>query len=293
MIATREKLGPVLSRMRRELMTRGDESSVRLAKTLMQYETRILREIRRHGENGVTRSDLNRVTATINRIILESDADLAAYLRDELPAGALNGLKTQAEMLKASFGADRWEDLPSERIKAIFGNFETSIRTRTILPTNDAQLMARWAGEWDDRWAEITRGLQTSFIEAAANGDSWLKLAERVTDDIGGLGINGQQNADAFARGFTRAKLTEIANAASTRSASMAGITKFVNIGVPDDRQSDECAAASQYEAMTIEEWQASGEGPPPRHVLNCRCLLSGVPVELEETVEQYQEAIA
>lgn len=281
------EFGDALVKARRALMAHADERSIGLAKILRRVETRMLKEIAKHGATDATRGQANRVTAQLHRIALDADPAVAGWLRGELPAAALNGLRTQAALLAKSFGVDSWERVPIQRVRDAFANFQTVIESGKILPTKDAALMARWGELWNDRMANAVGSVQEKFVEGIARGQSWLDISQAITSDVGGLDIIGEMAADDWARGFTRAKMTEMAVAAGTRSAIEAGITRFINIGVPDDRQSEECEHASAQEPMTLEEWGASSEGPPPRHVFNCRCDLGGVPEFAEEEILQ------
>jgi hypothetical protein len=277
--------GDALIKARRDLMRHADERSRGLAAILRRVEARMLANIAEHGENGVTRAQANRVTSQLHRIALDAEPQVARWLRGELPAAALNGVRTQAALLVKSFGVKQWDEIPVSRVKEAFANFQKVIETGKILPLKDAALMERWGGLWNDRMANAMGGIQEKFIEGIARGQSWLDIAKSITSDVGGLDIVGEMAPEDWARGFTRAKMTEMAVAAGTRSATEAGITRFINIGVPDDRQSDECAAASSQEPMTLEEWDAFSEGPPPRHVFNCRCDLGGVPEFAQEEI--------
>jgi len=266
---------------RRALLNAADPHSRELARIISGIESRYLRLLDR-GSERITRETANRITATLNRIVLEATPEMRAYLEDTLRDGALSGLQAQAQFIKTQFGVTDWANVPAARVRDTFRVFEEGIASGRLIRVSDPKVFARWTAEWSDHWAETSRGLQRSFIEGVVMGKSWLDIAHEVTDDLGELKIAGRMNADDFARGFTRAKLTEIANEASVRGAIEAGLTLFVNQGVPDDRQSEQCAAASEYPAMSMRDWNASPEAPPPRHVLNCRCLLMAV-VPMEE----------
>ena len=283
-------IGDAIKKSRRELLAQSDESSRKLASILAKQERAILRRIAIEGDTPILRAERVRVTSAMHRIVLEGNADVARWLRGELPKGGLNGLGLQASAIKQAFGVTDWREVPSARIRDTFLSFEDAIKTGKVLPLRDADLAARWAAEWTDYMGDTIDRIQSEFVSAAARGKSWIEIANNITDDLGQIGLEGRQSAETFARGFTRAKLTEIANKTSTRVAMEAGITHFVNAGVPDDRQSEECAEATAEEAMTVDDWNAYRHGPPPRHVFNCRCLLMGVVSEVQE--ELVQEAV-
>lgn len=290
-----DKLRAILRRHRRTLLAQADESSVKLTLAMERMERQIMRIIAQQGENGITAETLNRVVAQTNRVILEGNGQLAAWLRGELPAGALDGVRTSAEALAVP-GA---REATVSRIRAAFGNFEKGIKDRSLLRLGNQEIAGRWADMWNDRWDSTARSLQSTFLRSELLGSTWRDVAAEIEGPLGELGIAGRMDSESFARGFARAKLTEISNDTSIRFAQSLGVDKFVNIGVPDDRQSDECAGASAEEPMSLEDWQRSEWGLPPRHIFNCRCQMLGVVPEVEELFEKaergelLEEAIA
>jgi len=276
----------ILAQYRRELMAQADRASVELARMLEKIERQIIRAIEREGATAVTQAQANRIVATINRIALESLEPLGGWFRAEAPKAGLNGLKTQAEFLKRIYKAESWADVPAGKVRAAFQNFEQGLGAGRVLRLSDVDLAMRWAAEWNGNLATISRSLQAEFVRGATLGMSWLDIANQVQTITGDLDIRGRVAPDVFARGFTRAKLTEIATDTSIQVARAAGITQYVNVGVPDDRQSDECAEASRQPPMTLEEWAESEWGIPPRHVFNCRCDLAGVPDDMLDEIK-------
>jgi len=286
----RVDISDAIRKYRRDLLAQSDESSRKLASILVKQERAILRRIAIEGDTPILRAQRVRVTSALHRIVLEGNADVARWLRGELPKGGLNGLGLQASAIKQAFGVTDWREVPSARIRDTFLSFEDAIRSGSILPGSDAELALKYAGKWTDRMGNALEKIQSKVVGATARGESWIEVANAIQDDLGMLKINGHQAIDVFARGYTRQVLTLIANKTSTRSAQMAGIDRFINAGVPDDRQSEECAEASAMDAMTLEEWNAHPVRSPPRHEENCRCLLMGVVSEVQE--ELVQEAV-
>lgn len=274
----------LLEQYRRELVEIAGGSGSRLLSILARIERRMVREMAARS-GAVTRGDVNRMTATINRMVLEGLPELAAWMEAEFPRGALNGLRTQAAMLKRAFAVTDWSEIPVESVRDTFRAFEMGIENRRLLQITDPAQLARWSAEWSQHWTVTVAALESRFVEGIVRRQTWTEIAASIRGRAGTLNIEGRLNADDFARAFTRTKLTEIANVAGVRAAQAAGLTQFVNLGIPDDRQSDICRAASEAGAMTLDEWDASEWGRPTRHVFNCRCDLVAIPQFAEEKV--------
>jgi hypothetical protein len=93
----------------------------------------------------------------------------------------------------------------------------------------------------------------------------------------------------ARARMIVRTESTRFDNAVSVSMAEQSGLTKFLNIGVGDKRQSDICQKASLAGPRTVEEWKQA-EGMAPRHP-NCRCSMIGVDDGFSPSKEQKQKS--
>lgn len=173
-----------------------------------------------------------------------------------------------------------------ERAAQVFASFEESIKTRTLLKLGGplegagANYRAAWGEAWDADWTRTVRSLQGTFTRATVQGLDWRKVAPQITDKLGNLDINGKMDPAVFAEAFARTKITEIMNDSSVAIGAEGEMELFINVGVVDDAQSDECFDACNAGAMTLAEWEASEFGPPPRHVLNCRCTLTPVPFD-------------
>jgi len=81
-----------------------------------------------------------------------------------------------------------------------------------------------------------------------------------------------------------RTELGRLDNVAGITFDQAAGMEKFVNLGVGDERQSDICAEATEADPMTLAEWSASEFGIAPRHPF-CRCAMFGVPPEVDSNL--------
>jgi hypothetical protein len=289
MVRLTDALRAKLEQTRKELLAHADDRSSKLAKELLKIERQMIRIVERPGATAIDMESLNRVTAQLNRVILEGNPEVAAWLREELPYGAMNGLKTQAAFLAQEGGAIANAD----RVKQTYDTFQAGIESKKLLRLTPEAMGKRWAVDWTDRFDKTMSGLQSRFLRAQSLGQSWTDVANAIQDQFGGLDV-AVGDPEVWARAFARTKLTEIATDTSIKFAREIGIDKFVNIGVPDDRQADECTAASNQPPMTLAEWEASPWGIPPRHY-NCRCDLAGVPddVKIGQGVKALEEAVA
>lgn len=162
----------------------------------------------------------------------------------------------------------------------------------------------RFAKSWDDRWSKVVTDIGRDFERVALNRGSWEDAVERLAPRLESLQefgrivtptgrvfqgprpISGYMHPTAFARGFARTEMGNVYRRESIEEAQAIGLESFVNIGVPDERQSIICSEASNAGALSMDEWRAWRRdpnpsydgGPPPRHVFNCRCDLIGVP---------------
>jgi hypothetical protein len=283
---SQRRITEIVAQARARLIGQGDRAGRRLARRLREIENEIL-WLMSQQRGKVSRAQIARLLRRIDRVVAAARPDVAAFLRSELPNAALIGMETQARILATAYGVKKFSQIPARRVVDTFLQFERDVRARRILAVSDEALMQRWADLYDDHMRRTTRRLQGEFVAAAARGDTYKALAAAVERPLGGLQLSGRMNSDAFALGFTRAKLTEIASNASVRVAQDAGFDRFRNYGIADGRQSSICAAASAAEPMSKAEWDASIYGPPPRHVLNCRCNLGIAPVKRERLDER------
>jgi hypothetical protein len=269
--------GRTLMRYRTELAEQADEVSKPMIRLQESIYSDWVKRIERYGENGITRADANRLREITDRSILESVPEVKAWFHGEAPKAGLNGLRSQAAYIKKQLGVTDWTKLPSARIREAFITTEREIQTAASLGRTWPQggVMSRFIDAetyrktWTKNLQRAATGVQREIVTQIVKGGSWLDVSNSITDELGKLHISGQMSPEAFARGYARATLTRVANDASTGAAIDAGLDSFWNQGVPDDAQSDECAEASTYDAMTMDEWDASDVCPPPRHVMS------------------------
>ena len=267
--------GRTLLRYRNELADQADEAAQPFIRYLSALDAKWLAEIRKGGENGVTRKDINALRGVMTEDALRSLHATASFIGAEAASAALNGLKTQAAYIAKSLGIDSWDGLPYDWVKQVFLTMEEQIRTNGIMALASKGIDPNeYLALHGERLNATMRGIEDQLVKSALRRDTWVETARALTDDLGNLQISGRMGAEDFAHGFTRATFTRIANDASTAAAQEAGLDLFFNLGVPDDRQSDECAEADTLGSITLDEWDATDVGQPPRHVLNCRCVL-------------------
>jgi hypothetical protein len=158
-------------------------------------------------------------------------------------------------------------------IQAAAQSFEAEFR-RDLITDGHAAWYKRLSTE-----ALNPRGPMREVIDSVGvAGESWSTAAKRLANADPEFSYLPERNIDAYARAreIVRTETTRIDNAVSVGFAESGGLTKFVNVGVGDERQAKECFEASTSEPMTIEQWNSSKLHAPPRHP-NCRCILLGV----------------
>lgn len=276
------------------------EQAARYRKLAAKIERQILELVDVDSAERVTSRQVQRVAESLREIYANGKKEVMRLTRADSLEIAGVALRRSAELFAAAEGAEAARLIRDRRALQTFLRFEDSIRSKRLL-NRTGRYAERWAeafaSDTGGNWARVTTRVQAHFVRAAREGWSYrdiaahmrevgeLRVLERgvVNVERGVFAVRGHMSPEAFARGFTRAKANELSNEISVRLGEEAGIDKFANVGVPDERQSEECAAASAMEPMTREEWDASAEGPPPRHVLNCRCTLAAVPAVIAD----------
>jgi hypothetical protein len=219
-------------------------------------------------------------TAALNRarqIIKSSGLSGAQAAREMLPEIAREGLVTarQASKLVIARGSQL------ERMVRTYDAFEQSIEQGKAFVLGSekiAAFMDRYAVDWDNGWSSTIRGLQAKFTAASASGLDWRVVAKSIVPEAGQLVVPGGMSPRRLAEFIAKSKVVEIDNLTQREMAQDEGLEKFVNLGVPDDGQEEECYDACNAGALTEEEWEA-GLGMAPRHV-GCRCLMFAVPFD-------------
>lgn len=282
MIGPRPEVEALLRKYRAQLMAQAaanGAANTELFRLVESLERLIMRRLEQYMKGEITKRKVSQVSKIASRAAVESDRDVAAWLHKYGPSAAMNGNRMQATILRASLGRN-WQGAPYERVKNAFDTWEAGIQSGKLFDFAKGQSFVEYTDTWDRQWIATARSLQERFVEAAINGESWKDLAKANVEGLDALGLQNRMNKYAFSEAYTRTELTRISNNAAIGMAADAGIDTFINDGVPDDRQSEECAEADTLGAMTLAEWDASGPGRPPRHVFNCRCTLLAQPSE-------------
>lgn len=277
---TAKELERVILRYRRQLEKANGSAASELERLSGRIDARMVRFVAT--KNGdVDQSAVSDVMTYLKRVLKASDEEFRAIMSDE----ALGIYELAVGRARDVAEVSPFSQRTLSRVLKTYDAFENGITERRVLRTA-APYMERWAGEWSDEWTRTARALQAQFTRAAATGQSWTDTARAISDDLGNLDIAGRMNPEDFSKAFTRTKLTELYNDAGIELSKKAGIELFVNVGVPDERQSEICFRASQIPAQSLEAWEQSEFGVPPRHVMNCRCSLVGVPSDLDTRQE-------
>ncbi len=255
-----EQLVSALERTRLRLAGTEDAAIRRLLTILADIEEQIVRSLQAGLRGTLTPSKAAELFAQISRISENGLLAQAEWLQEMLPRITTGALAMDGATLSVvGFSA--------ETISETFAAFEGTDRYTALL-NNGYQT---WWNEVLGRNEEYLRTLQAELTRGGALNMSGKTIADNLVAARGKLDIE-VADPQVWAERLVRTETTRIANDMHVAFAEEAGVETFINVGIADERQSDECAAASLLEPMTKEEWQA-GPGLPPRHP-NCRCDL-------------------
>lgn len=266
---TPEELRQIVARYRQQL-AEANGHTAQIAERINRKIDRMIARLLARGDFELTLANYSAVIAAIRKVIAGGQPELVRALEDHSVKVSALSLSQTAATSAAMYGT-----LPRRALE-VFGAFEQSIASRQILRVT-APYLDRWAAEWSAEWERTVRSVQAAFTQAVVTGQSPKALVAGLVDDLGALQINGRMDPALFAEAFVRTKATELYSDLSIRVAHESGISDFISIGVPDDRQSEICHDASNAGAHSLDWWASSQFGLPPRHVLNCRCSMVGV----------------
>lgn len=269
-----EQIQRIIARYR-AMLEKANGSAVQAAERVAERMDRAIVRAMEDGSYSVDTEALNRLLTSARRTLSNGNRQIRMVLEDHVPTVADLSMNHQAAAIVAMQGAAP-NALSDLRVIDAFSYFERAIADKSIVRSS-APYVERWAAQWNDEWTKVARKVQAEFTRGLATGANNRDIAKGLVSDLGRLEINGKINNEDFAREFIRTSSGEMYQSFGLQIASEAGLDLFVNIGVPDDRQSEECYQACQEGAHTMEWWLASPEGPPKRHVFNCRCFLQAV----------------
>jgi hypothetical protein len=254
-----------------------DEMARRVLAALVEIDGALLHELMDAG-GVLTEARAAEIVAAMRRVAAdELEALIAAlpeYTQDVL-VGAMRSPESYAKALAASPS----KSLPDYRaLAATLRAVHDPDRMRQIIagPLDSASRLI--IERYEAAIGAVGRKMAAAAVQGQHSSDVAAALAdEAFTLNVGALGA-GEINDEAFARMLSRTVIAESDNAVARAEGESLGLTLWVNIGVPDAAQSEECEAASNAGAMTRAEWAAS-YGEAPRHP-NCRCELIAISEE-------------
>jgi hypothetical protein len=268
------ELEKLLRKYRRQLDKTNGTGAEALAKVGTRIERRIVREML-SGSGPVTDDQLQSFQRAIRQSVAQGNPEFTALMEEHIPEVWSVALNRTVDSVALMTSGARTID----QVVAVADKFERDIANKSLIQAG--KYTDLWRAQWTDEWTRTARVIQSKFTNATITGQSWETVARGLTDELGNLQIAGRMDPAAFAEAFVRTKFTELDNAAGIAMAQEMGLDEFINAGIPDDRQSDECYDASQEEPHSLEWWETeSPDGPPPRHVFNCRCMLLAVTPE-------------
>ena len=274
MTSQANKLYQSVLRYRAALEQYGQTRAVQYARLAASLEKQIVQMLRTIDGRTITTAERTRLLNALRRAFLTTARSaLQLSAADAAPIVTL-AIRRQLDVAK------------TERLVRTLAYWERSIQTGEVVGLTQGIREQRIAGQFASTYEPVLRKTGRVFADAVETGLSPLEIAKRVPElgtltDATGAPLRGRINPEAFGRAVTRTAFNEISNSMALRIGEEAGLTKYVNLGVSDSRQSDVCYRASQAGPRTLKEWANSSEGPPPRHVLNCRCTLQAIPDEI------------
>ena len=253
------ELKRVVAQYRRQLdMTNGNLERA-LAQLGSAVDRGIIRELLRL-EGVMDQRKVAEAQTVFRRILDQSNGEFARIARETVPDVMETTLARSAASARLVLGGTQLR-----RVLTVYEQLEQGMAQGRLLRTAEYEL-GIWGAEWNDRMMKTFRSVNARVFEAAVRGQSSSNLAKGLAGDLSALNLQDRINPEAFAQSFARTKINELNNVAGVEIAHEAGMDLYVNVGVPDERQSEICYRASQENAHTLEWWEQSEYGRPPRH---------------------------
>lgn len=283
------QLQRLLLERKRELDRLTKAAANPLKATTVEVQTAIAAHLTR-AQGPVTTATRERVMTDVRRII------------DAAGTASKEAMKANAPtVIKA--GAIRTTDISRliiprggrlEKIVDTYQGFERMIEERKIFVLGSTKVAAfeeKYLMEWGRGWASSMRSLQSTFSRSAVSGLDWRVISKTLVSDAGKLIGPDIADPERFSNLLARMMVAELDNLTAHAMGDEAGLELYVNLGVPDEGQTEECYEACNAGAMTLEEWEM-GLGLAPRHE-GCRCEEFPVPSDpgLKVVNDKYEMA--
>ena len=250
---------------------------------LLKTQARIVQSLARF-EGTVDTASRTAALNTARRIVADAGLEAAQRMKDDAPGIIKAGAMRTRELTELL--VPRGDRL--DAIVSTFMSFEKSIEEKRAFALGSVKLQAfmdKYTVDWESGWSGTIKGLQAKFTQGAVSSLDWRVISRTIVNESGALVVPGGMDAETFATMFARTKVTEIDNLTARAMGDEAGLELYVNLGVPDDNQSEDCYDATNAGAMTMTDWADSAYDEPPRHP-NCRCMLFPVPFDPEISVD-------
>ncbi len=217
------------------------------------------------GDYELTTKEYNRLMGELARLLGRGNGHFNKLRAEVMPRLARLSVRRQSHLIAEMYGAKRWQGVSSRRVVEAFRGLNQSPRMKIALRSS----FVEWRGTWDARWDAVRKTINGTLQEGIISGLSNQDMAKRLmsTGSIGDLA--GVGNPEHFAFSLARTEMSDLQNRLSVAINQEIGIKKYANVGVADERQSDQCYQACQQKPMTLKEWNAWRYGPPGRHVKN------------------------
>lgn len=263
----------------RRLEAISEDEAAAYAELARRMESRIFRALQ---------SPNPRVVNELSKILRNGTGDMLRVIDDSMLKVLALTLEREGSALSAAYGVSGISRVPVSRIVGTFERFEDAITGRKILKRLEPYRES-FGARWQDHWTPVVRKVQAEFTRAQFTGASTNNLAAKLQNDLGSFNVSGHMDPEKFSRKFVRGMFAELDNDAAQSIAKAAGLDKFVNIGIADDRQSEACFEACNAGAMTMDEWNewtssTGSGGPAPRPPAPgapaewCRCSMQSIP---------------
>lgn len=270
----------------------GQKLGASLRKLDVRWATELLGQIRDRGADELTPADVESILERYQLHVAASRSGIVSQATSGMTQGVSHRVQNQVDALPISL----------DRAKRGFRELRRTVDDGVVIRTHPA-FRRSLEDDLDGRWGALLSELRRQLSALTIQKRTWLDAAEVIGPLLVDAGVPMPRNISdpvQFGVWVLRTRSTEAANALIVERAKEVheemgyeGEPRFLNQGILDSNQSQECFEATLEEPKTVEEWDSwvssvhrkPGDdrgGPPPRHVLNCRCALVYYPPGLE-----------